>query len=181
MSDKNSKHLRSLLRDEAKALIPTYVENEVFTSAAKKLEEQQRVFNEGLSKLISSKLETIEQDCKASLEKQDKRARAVQGFLVQNAQKEINDHVHNIHVTLLAWEELMTQKIYNTNELLSSLTDENKATVQAELKSLLNQFSQELDEQKKVVASRMQAAAEAAMTKRITPEEQESTVVAPSA
>lgn len=171
MSNRDAKHLRSLARDIVKESIPGFLTAEIYTEANKKLVEEQKTFNETLSKVLTQRLDTIEADCKAALDKQDKRARAVQGFLVQGAQKEINEHVHNIHVTLLAWEELMTTKIYNANEIISTLTLDTKSQVQTELKSLLDNFSQELDEHKKTVAARMQAAAEEAMTKRITPEE----------
>ncbi len=140
----NDKQLRKQLRNVIQPLIPTLITNELVEALRKEVLEQNSAFMKAQETTLITRLDHIEKLVNASLKESDKRARAVQGFLVQGAVKEINEYLFNAHVSMVAWEEIMADKIGNTDE-----------------------FNAAVDARKKTVAERITKEREEAMAKRI--------------
>lgn len=140
----NPKELRKQLRNVIQDLAPTLITNELVETINKQVLELQKTSSLNLDKALSDRLDRIEKEVHRVLLDQDKRARAVQGFLVQSALKEVNEFIHNTHITMLAWQEVMTDKLGATEDL-----------------------NAQIDARKGVIAARIQAEKEAAMAARL--------------
>ncbi len=124
------KELRGQVRIAVKESLPEVLAIELIGAITKKLTDAQNVHHDGMMTRLNARLDAIETDCKAALQKQDARAKAVQGFLVQSAQKDLNDRLYNAEITMTAWEEVMMEKLGNKEEL-DALVDAKKKEVNA--------------------------------------------------
>ena len=142
------KVLRGQVRQVVQELIGGVVTGELVAAVQKGLTDAQNAFKESQEKNLNDRLDRIENECRESLKKQDQRARAVQGFIVQSSTQELNNFISNTHVTMLAWQEVMAEK----NGAIEGL-------------------NAEIDKRKASISARLQAEAEAKMAEAIKPEE----------
>lgn len=147
MSGRDLKDLRKQLRNVVQEIIGDIVTSEIVVAAQKVLTDTQTAFQEAQQKYLTERLDHVEKVCNDSLKKQDTRARAVQGFLVQSSMQELNNFIQNTHVTMLAWQEIVGEKLGATEEL-----------------------NKEIDSRKAVITARLQKEAEERMAKNISSE-----------
>jgi tetrahydromethanopterin S-methyltransferase subunit B len=121
MSETNVKTIRKQIRNVFQELAPGIITQELY-------KDLQR----GLSIELNAKVDKIETLVKETLNKMDTRAKAIQGFLVQEVQFKIANQIHNQHVTMIAWQELMAEKVGDVQEFNKKL-DAKKQEIQARL------------------------------------------------
>jgi hypothetical protein len=127
MSD--AKRDRGAIRIAVKEQLDEVLGTEIVGAIQKSLDEKQATFQKSMQDILVQRLDKIEAECNKTLKDQDKRARAVQGFLVQSAVHDLNGFANNMHITMTAWEEVMLEKIGNKEEL-NKLVDEKKKEVE---------------------------------------------------
>lgn len=93
---------------------------------------------------LNPRLDSIEKFCQDSLNAQNERAKAVQGFVVREVQFKIANQLHNMQITMDAFVEVMAE---------SGLT--------------IADLASKIDSKKVEVAERMQKAAEEEMKSRL--------------
>jgi hypothetical protein len=128
------KVLRGQVRQIVQEMLPQVMGEELIAAIEKALSQKQADFQKTMQDILVQRLDKIEKECNVTLKKQDERARAVQGFLVQSAVNDLNGFVGNMHVTMTAWEEVMIEKIGDKTEF-NKLVDEKKKEVQARFKA----------------------------------------------
>lgn len=116
MGSKQVKELRGQVRIAVKELLPEVLSAEIAAAIKKDLSDE-----------LTVRLDNIESGCQTELAKADKRSRAVQGFIVQSAQQEINHQLFNMNVTLQAWEEVVGEKLGDKAELNKLIGERKKA------------------------------------------------------
>lgn len=127
MNDRDKKDIRKQLRNVAQELLPA-VMLDVMSSALMKS------VSETLDATLNQRIDMINTYCKTSLEEQDKRAKSIQGFLLREVKFNIANQLHNMEVTLLAWEELMQEKLGMPEDFNAAL-DEKKKQIQQKLEA----------------------------------------------
>lgn len=121
MSDSNKKELRKQLRNVVQAELPEVIKSELYMDLHKQLTEA-----------LNKRLDSIEEFCQKSLKAQDDRAKAVQGFIVREVKVEILNRLHNMDVTMRAWQEVMASKLGDIQELNAQI-DAKKVEINSQL------------------------------------------------
>lgn len=121
MSDTKVKDIRKQIRNVFQELAPEVISKELY-----------QTLQMGLSIEFNAKVDKIDGFVKEMLNKMDSRAKAIQGFLVQEVQFKIANQIHNQHVTMLAWQELMAERLGVTEEFNKQL-DAKKLEIQSRL------------------------------------------------
>lgn len=142
------KKIRGQVRQVVQEILPDVLTAELVGAIEKGLSGIQKTSNEALNALVVERLDRIEKECLATMKRQDERARAVQGFLVQSAVNDLNNFVRNVHVTMLAWEELMGEKLGGVDKA---------------------EFDKQIDERKKTISAKLQKEHEEKMAANIAP------------
>jgi small ligand-binding sensory domain FIST len=94
----NSKDLRRQIRNVLQEEAKTIAASEVAAQVQKDLLEAQ-----------NKRLDQIEEFCKGQLEKQDKRARDVQGFLVGIVKNHLQESLNDMDLTIESLVEVLTE------------------------------------------------------------------------
>lgn len=102
-----------------------------------------RSIEDKFNKTLDERLTVIDDYVRKELNRQDSRAKAIQGFVVREVQFNISNQLHNAHVTMLAWQEVMQERLEKTaspelsalfsSEEMNKAVDEKKLAVQKRL------------------------------------------------
>lgn len=147
---KDVKVLRGQVRIAVQEILADILTAELVSAIGTQLTKSQEQHNIKHSASMNARLDGIEQICRENLEKSDKRSRAIQGFLVQTAQKELMDHIRNSNITMLAWQEVMAERFGQQD---------------------INEFNLAIDTRKVQINERLTKEAEARMAERIAEEQ----------
>lgn len=126
-SNRDAKDIRKQVRNVAQEIMPEIFSNEAVAALDKKLSGE-----------IGERLDRVEKYVKETLTSIDTRTRNIQGFLLRDVAREVSDKLHNANVTLLAWQELMQEKLVQLNvtgDAFNKELDERKVAVQQRLEA----------------------------------------------
>lgn len=115
------KQIRGQVRQIVKEIIDDVLRTELVETARKEV-----------ATAMNARLDTIEKFCQGQLEKQDKRAKNIQAFLTREVTYGLQNDKHNMWVTMLAWQEVMAERL-GIPEELGALIDARKKIVHARL------------------------------------------------
>lgn len=124
------KELRKALRPLVQEMLPELLTKELIAEIDRKLTED-----------LSGRLTAIDTTVSKEMKRQDDRAKSIQGFLMREVTITISDRLHNANVTMLAWQELMQDKL-------------GLSTLEA-----VEAFNKELDARKLAINERLKAEA----------------------
>lgn len=144
MNSRDAKDLRKQLRNVVQEQIAGVLNNELVSAVFEKLSGLVKQGVEANAKTMNERLDKIEEFCRKNLKEQNDRSRAIQGFLMQTVQHNMDNQLHNMYVTMLAWQEVMAEKLGASEE-----------------------FNKQIDERKKAIAERLQKEHEEKMQKAI--------------
>lgn len=106
MSEVSAKDIRKQIRNVLQENLNTILGQELAQE-----------INKTLAEALNKRLDSIEEYVKKTLKQQDDRAKAVQGFIVQEVKVDIMNRLHNMDVTMQAWQEVMNDKLGDVSEL----------------------------------------------------------------
>lgn len=128
----DAKDIRKQVRNVIQENLDTIVSQEVTSKLRTELTTDVKKIKEITEAELKARLDNLEKNVNATLKQNADRSRAVQGFLVQTVQRELQQHMHNMEVTMLAWQAVAAEKLGDVSEF-NKLVDMKKLEISAKI------------------------------------------------
>lgn len=179
------KKMRGQVRQIVQELHPELVKSEAFQTHAKDFREKQVEAFKTIREAEDRRLDALEENVKGQMTKMNERSRAIEGFLMREVKVDIFEKQHNMLITMLAWQDVMQERLNRTADLLYSLAELNadrlkplepetqdglRESMRLGLNSLFGdreEFNAAIDRRKLEVKLHLEQEAEARMNKAI--------------
>lgn len=158
----DAKDIRKQVRNVVQENIDTLVKQEVTAKLRDELLTDVKKIREITEETLKTRLDGLEKNVNGTLKANADRSRAVQGFMVQTVQREVQAQLRNMEITMLAWQEVMAGKLGDVEEF-NKLVDAKKLEIEQKRQA----------EKEKAMAEAIKDQAEAAAPEAESPKTEE--------